>query len=379
MEQAYPAFQWSNPTRVVFGVGELSRLAPLLDDLAGSKARVFLVTGRRSLQARGILRRVIESLGDGRVHLFDQATPFPSPDLADRALAECRGAGADVVLAIGGGSAIDVGKAVAVLAAHQGTAREFAMRQKALVRPGLPFVAVPTTSGSSSEVTASAALWDMEARRSMALVSPLMFPKLAIVDPELAMSMPMALAAATGMDAFTSAFECFWSLEAGPVSDALALEVIRLFNAHLERSCIQADLESRTYCALAATMSGIAYSNSRPNACHAVGSPLTLFWGVAHGQAVGVTLASFLRWTAPAMPHKLPALWSALGVRDLDGAVARITQVMRRCGLETRLSGLGLTASDMDLLLEHIRWDRLEMLPRPLERADARQLLEGLL
>ncbi len=379
MEQAYPAFQWSNPTRVVFGVGELSRLAPLLDGLAGSKARLFLVTGRRSLQARGILRRVMESLGVDRVRLFDQVEPFPAPELADLALAECRDAGADVVVAIGGGSAIDVGKAVAILAAHQGTAREYALRQKDLVRPGLPFVAVPTTSGSSSEVTAGAALWDMKAHRSMALSSPLMFPRLAVVDPELAMSMPMALAAATGMDAFTSAFECYWSLEAGPVSDALALEVIRLFNAHLVRSCIQADLESRAYCALAATMSGIAYSNSRPNACHAVGSPLSLFWGVAHGQAVGVTLTSFLRWVAPAIPHKLPALWDALGVRDLDEAVARIAQVMRRCGLETRLGGLGITDSHMALLLEHIRWDRMGTLPRPMERDDARRLLEGLL
>ena len=125
-------------------------------------------------------------------------------------------------------------------------------------------------------------------------------------------------------------------------------------------------------------MSGIAYSNSHPNVCHAVGSPLTLFWGASHGQAVGITLSSFLGWNASAIPHKLPALWDALGVEGLEGAVRRITQIMERCGLHTRLRGLGVSAADMETLLEHIRWDRLGVLPRPIYRDEMRGLLEAL-
>ena len=374
-----PSFAWANPTKVFFGVGELSRLRSVVDEQAGANPRVFLVTGRRSLRVRGILQKVVDSLGPARVTLFDEVTPFPSPDLVDAALEECRGASADVVVAIGGGSAMDLAKSVAILMTHDGTSREYASREKTLRRPGLPFIAVPTTSGSSSEVTSGGALWDMEAKRSMGLSSPLMFPTAAIVDPELAVSMPKTLAAVTGMDAFTSAFESYWSLQSEPIADAIDLEVIRLFTTHLERSCIQGDLESRSFCALAATMSGIAYSNSHPNVCHAIGSPLTLFWGVDHGQAVGITLTSFLRWNAPAVPHKLAALWAALGVRDLDEAATRITQVMERCGLETRLHGLGIGDGDMGTLLEHIRWDRLGALPRPIEREEMRGLLEGLM
>ena len=116
-----------------------------------------------------------------------------------------------------------------------------------------------------------------------------------------------------------------------------------------------------------------------PNVCHAVGSPLTLFWGVEHGQSVGITLTSFLKWVAPAISHKLTALWDALGVNDIDSATERIERIMTRCGLETKLSGLGLHASDLDTLVDNVRWDRVTVLPRPFDRDDARAMFEALL
>lgn len=193
------------------------------------------------------------------------------------------------------------------------------------------------------------------------------------------MSMPKELAALTGMDAFTSAFESYWSKEAEPVSDALDLQVIRLFANHLESSCNNADLDSRSWCSLAATMSGVAYSNSHPNVCHAIGSPLTLFWEVDHGQAVGVTLPSMLRWTAPSISPKLPALWNALGVDGLEEATGRIVQIMENCGLKTSLSSLGVTTGGLETLVEHTRWDRVSVLPTPLGHDDLRRLLQDLI
>jgi alcohol dehydrogenase class IV len=240
-------------------------------------------------------------------------------------------------------------------------------------------IAVPTTSGSSSEVTPFAAFWEMATHRSLHLVSPLLFPRVALVDPELALGMRPDLAAVTGFDAFTSAFESYWSVEATPLTDALNLEVVRLFAEHLEASCRDGDPAARAACALAATLSGLAYTNSRPNVCHAVSSPLTLFWGVAHGQAVAVSLPAFLGWTAPAVGARLPALWRALGVADLEGATRRITAMLRRCGLATRLGGLGLGDGDVETLVEHMRWERVGVLPRALGRDDARRILRELL
>jgi alcohol dehydrogenase class IV len=381
------AFTWSSPTRVCFGPGVLERLPDLVAEVAGPGARVLLVTGRKSLEASGVLGRVVAALGPDRVTRFAEVPPFPAPEVAEQARAACRAAGVDVVVAIGGGSVLDVAKAAAILATHDGALRDYAgsptpgpgAATRPFERPGLPVIGVPTTSGSSSEVTPFAAFWDLAARRSLHLVSPRLFPAVALVDPELARGMPQSLAAATGVDALTSAIESYWSREASPLSDALNLEVVRLFADHLEPSCLTADPDARAACALAATVSGIAYSNSRPNVCHAVSSPLTLFWGVAHGQAVGVTLPAFLAWNAPAIPAKLPALWRALGVDGLPAATARLTALMARCGLETRLGGLGVGPGDVETLVEHMRWDRVAVLPRPLGREDARAIFRELL
>ncbi len=318
-------------------------------------------------------------MGSQRVTLFDQVTPFPTPGLVSAALEACRQSSSQIVVAIGGGSVIDVGKIVSTLATHEGGCQEYLSGERRFSHSGVPFIAVPTTSGSSSEVTPMAAVWDWENHRSINMNHTEMFPDVAIVDPELAMSMPKELAAATGMDAFTSAFESYWSKDSEPVSDLLDLQVIRWFSNNLERSCNTTDLESRSWCSLAATMSGVAYSNTLPNVCHAIGSPLTLFWEVAHGQAVGITLASMLRWTAPAISHKLSALWDAMSVSGLDEATDRIVQIMDNCGLKTRLSSLGIQADGIETLVSHTRWDRVKVLPAPLGHDDLRALLQDLL
>jgi len=377
-DQFVPSFVWRHPTRVRFGVGSLKTLTSEVAAIVPDGTRVFLVVGRQSLRARGILQPILDSLRDYKVTVYDRVAPFPSPQAVDDATAECRSIEADIVVAIGGGSVMDLAKAVAILAVHEGSALAFAQGEIALVRKGLPFIAAPTTSGSSSEVTSGSALWDMDAKKHYGLGGPLMFPDTAIVDPELMMSMPSSLAAITGMDAFTSAFESYWSIRSQPISDALNLDVIRNFTANLERSTIQGDLESRAACAIASTMSGIAYSQSPPNACHAVGGPLTLFWDVQHGQAVGVTLCGFLERAAPAIRHKLPPLWEAMGVEDLAGATELITRIMRRCGLETTLTGLGLNESDLDTLVDETRWERVGSLPVSMGRDELRVMLAEL-
>ena len=378
-DQFVPNFAWHHPTRIVYGIGKLRDLPTEVGNLTGHGSSVFLVTGRSSLQARGILQKVRDGLSEFEVTVYNDVRPFPSPANVDSAVEECKAASADIVVAIGGGSAMDLAKAVAILAVHEGTALEYATRQREFQRKGLPFIAAPTTSGSSSEVTSGSALWDLEGKKHYGIGGPMMFPEVAIVDPDLTMSMSTSLAANTGMDAFTSAFESYWNRDSQPISDALDLDVIRVFATNLERSAIQGDMESRAACALAASMSGAAYSNSRPNACHAIGGPLTLYWGIEHGQAVGITLGGFLRHAAPAIAHKTDALWNALGVSDLDAAVERIGQIMSRCGLETTLSGLGLAERDIDTIVENTIWSRIDPLPEQMDRSQLKAMLASIL
>ena len=374
-----PSFVWRNPTRIVYGPDALDQMPDEVRQTVGDGAKVFLVTGRTFLRTSGILQRVMDLLADFEVTLHDRADPFPTPADADDAAALCKESGADLVLGIGGGSALDLAKAAAILATHDRPARDYSFKDAQLERPSLPFIAVPTTSGSSSEVTSGSALWDWDSKSHFGLGDARMFPTVAIVDPRLAMTMSQTLAANTGMDAFTSAFESYWNVESEPISDAYALEVIRLYSANLVRSAIQGDLESRAACALAATMSGVGYSNSTPNACHGVGSPLTLYWRVEHGQSVSVSLSSFLRWSAPAIADRMPALLSALGVESVAEACSKIERIMSDCGLETRLSGLGIGEGDVDLIVENTRWDRLALLPKPMEKDDLRTMLREIL
>lgn len=374
-----PSFVWRNPTRIVFGTDALDQLPDEVGDSVGAGATVFLVTGRTFLRSRGILQRVMDLLEDFVVVLHDRADPFPTPADADEAAARCKESGVDIVVGIGGGSALDLAKAAAILATHDRPAKDYSSREAELEHDSLPFIAVPTTSGSSSEVTSGSALWDWDTHSQFGLGNVRMFPEVAIVDPKLAMTMSQTLAANTGMDAFTSAFESYWNVNSEPMSDAIALEVIRMYSDNLVRSSIQGDLESRAACALAATMSGVGYSNSTPNACHGVGSPLTLYWRVEHGQSVSITLTSFLRWAAPGIADRMPALFSALGVSDLGEACDKIERIMTDCGLETRLSGLGIGEDDIDKIVEHTRWERVALLPKPMNRDDLRTMLKEIL
>ncbi len=381
MATRFPAeFGFHVPTRIVFGEGSLARLPEVIDEVCGGTgASVFLVTGKHSLKAQGILDRVLGSLGRLHVTHFDGAVPFPASQDVDRALEACRRADPDVVVAIGGGSAMDLAKLTAVLMANPGPSIEYGKRLRTIEQPGLPFIAVPTTSGSSSEVTPGMAMWQWDQNTSYNVRHTYMFPTVALVDPDLTMSMPRDLAAASGIDAFSSAFESYWATGAQPMTDALALGVVRVFAENLEASCRDGGREARAACALAATMSGVGYSNCPPNVCHAFSRPLTIFWRVAHGQAVGVTLPAFLERNAPAIAHKLPPLWEALGVGGLDEAVARVTEIMRSCGLETRLGELGVSEGDLDRFLDVVAWERLATMPTDLSRREARDLLKSLL
>ena len=378
-DAALSEFTFHMSTRVRFGTGSLAHLPDLVEELGGSRASVFLITGRQNLRHQGTLDRVLTDLNRFHTVHYDQALPFPSPELVDRTVESCHQAAPDVVVAIGGGSALDLGKLVAILMTNPGPSLDYATGHKHIENRGLPFIAVPTTSGSSSEVTLSAAMWQMDQKLSYRVRHSLMFPTIALVDPDLAMSMPRALAAAAGMDAFTSAFESYWSVESQPMTDALALEVIRLYSRNLEASCRNGDRAARTNCSLAATVSGVGYINSRPNVCHAFSRPLTLLWGIAHGEAVGVSLPACLEWNAQAIPEKLPALWDTLDVGGLEEAQESLTNLMETCGLHTRLSQMGVTGDSLETFLDYVPWERLAKLPRSMSRAEAGSLLEGLL
>ena len=375
-----PPFRHLMPTHVIYGAGQLSMLSSLIEEVGGPDAKVLLVTGQRSLQGQGILDDILKSLAAHRVSHWDQIHPNPPPEVVEEAVALCRNQRCQVVVGIGGGSVLDAAKFVATLSPQSDTPRAYFTKEAQISRPGLPFVAVPTTSGSSSEVTPFSTVWDMEEKRRYVLSHPLLFPTVALVDPVLTLTMPRSLTAITAMDAFASAFECYWSINSQPVSDALALNVIQLFIQNLERSCLQADLDSRSACALAATMSGMAYSQTGTTICHTLSYPLTMYFDVPHGLAVGITLASFLRRNAQTIQSKMQPLLAALDVNTLEEGAQRIIHLMERCGLPTKLRELGVTTKDLDLIAANgLNLSEGSNNPLPIQHQEVKAILTSLL
>jgi len=303
-------FDFASPTRIVFGAGKL-REAGVLVQPHGN--RVLVVTGRNPARAEPAL----EQLQSADI----TTTVFPTegePDVAliARGVAACREANCNVVIGFGGGSALDAAKAIAALSTNPGDPLDYLEvvgRGQPLDQSPLPFIAIPTTAGTGSEVTRNAVLGSPEHQVKVSLRSPLMLAKAAIVDPELTLDLPPAITASTGMDALTQCVEAYVSCRATPLTDAFCLEGIRRAARSLQRACTHGqDLAARTDMALASLCSGIALANAGLGAVHGFAGPIGGMFPAPHGTVCAALL-----------PHVMKANLEALRARQPESATPR--------------------------------------------------------
>lgn len=357
---ATPAYRM--PTRVTFGAGALAKLHDL-PSLASARS-VALFSGEQSLRAGGTLDRLRRELGDRRVDFFDPVPPEPQVSDLEEATDRLREFGSGAVLAVGGGSVLDLGKAAAFCVRQEEAPRTLLRAMPIAVRPSLPLVAVPTTAGSGSEVSPFAALWDRVAGKKYSLDHPSLFPGDALVDPELTCSLPPGLTASTGMDAFTHACEAYWNRHANPVSDGHALSAVGRIRRALVRAVRHGDdREARTEMMRGSLEAGLAFSNTRTGACHSISYPLTIHFRVRHGQAVAITLPEVLPLNIgatlegatgmerPAAAARCQAFLEALGVTSIEEAAEAVRTLIRESGLETRLSPLGVDRAGIETVV----------------------------
>jgi alcohol dehydrogenase class IV len=274
-------FEFATAGRILFGRGASSQVPALARDL-GRRALVVLGASGRGREA---LARGLEDAGVGSVvvHVGGE----PTTHLVDRATRLARDEGCDLVIARGGGSVIDAGKAVAGLITNPGGVLDYLELVgggKPLPRPGVPLVAVPTTAGTGSEVTRNAVLDVPERKVKASLRSPHLLARLAVVDPELALSLPPAVTASTGMDALTQLIEPFVGNAASPLTDGVCREGLARASRSLARAYRDgSDLAAREDMALAALCGGIALANARLGAVHGFAGVLGGLTGQAHG------------------------------------------------------------------------------------------------
>jgi alcohol dehydrogenase class IV len=296
-------FEFSTAGRVLFGAG---RAAELPGVLAALGTRALVCTGRDPARHAGLL-----------AGLGVPAEVFPVPaeptvELARAGVAAAREHGADVVVAIGGGSVIDAGKAVAALLGNGGDPLDYLEvigSGRPITRPAAPCVAVPTTAGTGAEVTANAVLASPAHRLKASLRSPLMIPRVALVDPGLTVSCPPPVTAASGLDALTQCLEPFVSGRANPLTDGLAREGLRRAAAGLRAAYADGgDLAARADMAVCALLGGMALANAKLGAVHGLAGVVGGTADVPHGLACARLLAPVIEANVRALPAGHPAL-----------------------------------------------------------------------
>lgn len=341
---------YSLPTRVTFGDGCLERL-PHLQPLADAKT-VRLVTGGKSLRESGHLDHILAFLKSKKTELTEGIPAAPGVKDLEQLEQALRENPPDCIIAVGGGSVMDTAKAAAFCAAQQGDALQSLISPPAKARRPIPVVAIPTTAGTGSEVTPFSVFWEHETKQKYSLHHEFQYPADALVDPLLTYSMPPEVTATTGMDAFTQACEAYWNKNHNALSDDYALAAVSKIFPALPRAVQDgSDAAARHDMMLGSLQAGLAFSNTRTAACHSISYPMTLHFGVAHGQAVGLTLPEVLLLNAGAMPDRVARFCGALGVRSIEEAADTIRGLMERSGLQTRLSDLRIAEKDIELIV----------------------------
>ena len=342
------AYQFQTPTKIISGIGSTAEIIKELNAINAKK--VLLITDPGLVQA-GIAQQVVEMLKQAavEVEIFDAVEPDPSIQVATKAAEMAKNAKANVLIALGGGSAIDTAKSAALLVTNGGYLKDYAGVNK-VVKPILPLIAVPTTAGTGSEVTIFAVMSDPDKQEKFTISSALIAPAVAVLDPLLTLKLPPSVTAFTGMDALTHAIEAFTSSIAQPPTDALALSAIKLVLKHLPVAVGRGDnIKARDGMLQASLLAGIAFNNAFLGLAHAIASPLGGHFHVPHGLANAVMLPYVMEYNLPTAVRRYAEIGRALGLQAVgdtpravaEKTVAAITQLARDINIPEKLSNIG--------------------------------------
>lgn len=377
------SFTFQTCPNILFAPGAAARIAEVVGQ-CGAR-RVLLVTDA-GVRGAGLTRAAEASLAAAGIAftVFDGVVADPPAAVVEAAAARARAEGADLVLSIGGGSALDTAKLVAYLARSDEPLD--ALYGVGLAKgQRLPLVLVPTTSGTGSEVT-PIAIVTTPSQEKKGVVSPRLLPDWAILDPELTLGLPPAVTAATGIDAMVHAIEAYTSRHRkNPLSDQFARQALALLSGSIRTACRDgADLAARSDMLLGASLAGMAFANAPVAAVHALAYPIGALFHVPHGLSNALVLTGVMRFNLPdatALYAELaPVVDPAAAGRPEAEAAAMLIEALdaigRDCGVPATLSAVGIGAGDLDrLAADAMRQTRLLVNnPREMTLADARAI-----
>jgi alcohol dehydrogenase class IV len=352
-------FDYLQPTEIRFGRG---RVAEVGTAVARFGKRCLVVTEANVEALEPVIAKVQTSLEEAGVAVarFDGVIPNPTTDTITAGAEAANAHRADVVLGLGGGSSMDSAKAIAVEATHEGTSWDYLFYKRPPTDKTLPVIAVTTTSGTGSQVTQVAVVTHTETRDKSAIFDPIVYPKVAIVDPELMVTLPMHVTAATGFDVFCHSFESTVSVNTTPYAQVLAWDAIRRVLVDLPAALEDGShIEARSSLAWADTLAGLCIANAGVTLPHGIGMAIGgMYPHVAHGEALALTYPAFTRFTWEAAVPQFATLGRLL-IRDADGApdedVARnsceeLDGFLKKIGLWIGLEDKGVPEEELPAL-----------------------------
>lgn len=379
-------FLFSIPTQVIFGCGRIEELSKKVRELGGSN--VLIVTDKGIVNS-GILDVIKDNLEKANITftMFDEVEPNPLDSTIERGKDIVIKEGCDIVVGIGGGSSMDSAKAIAMRAKNQeGSLLDYVGIDK-VKNPPIPIIAVPTTSGTASELTIFSVLTNSKDMTKISIGSELLTPRVAICDPLLTVSMPPSITATTGMDALTHAIESYVNTLATPVTKALALESIKIIAKDLRRAVSRGDdISARTNMLLASLMAGMSFRHTRLGIAHALAMPLGS-WDIRlpHGLANALVLPYVMEFNLPGNLEGYKEIALAMGespgptLRETAiKAVKAVKELIYDIGIPRGLKEVGVKREDFDRIAEEaMKSGNLAVNPRFCRKEDLLRILEA--
>jgi len=337
-------------------------------EYAQSVGRKALIVTDTHLDKMGILEGIKESLTSVQVDftLFDKVTTEPIMEYVEEGLKVFIENKCDLIISVGGGSPIDTGKGISVLVTNKESMRNFEGINK-ISNPGIPHIAIPTTAGTGSEVTAATIITDSERDVKMLIMSPHIVPRIALVDPQLTLQMPQNITASTGLDALTHAIEAYVSAKAQPITDALSLHAIKLISENLPQAWSDGtNIEARAHMMTAALEAGLAFSNASVALVHGMARPLGAYFHIPHGIANAALLATVVEFSILGNPRRYAHIAQAMGENthglSLMDAAYTAAKAVKRLVESLKipsLKGLGVDEEKFNKVVEQMAKDAL--------------------
>ncbi|RXS90441.1 iron-containing alcohol dehydrogenase [Geobacillus sp. PK12] len=380
-------------SRIVFpplsyvGWGALTQLVPEVKRLGGT--HVLVITDP-ALEKIGLVEQVTSPLRQAgcSVHVYTDVVPEPPLETGEKAVAFARGGEFDLVIGVGGGSAMDLAKLAAVLAVHEGSVAEYLnlTGTRTLEKKGLPKILIPTTSGTGSEVTNISVL-SLDTTKDV-VTHDYLLADVAIVDPQLTVSVPPRVTAATGIDALTHAVEAYVSVNASPTSDGLALQAMRLIARSLRKAVEHgADQQARIDMANGSYLAGLAFFNAGVAGVHALAYPLGGQFHIAHGESNAVLLPYVMGYIRQSCTKRMADMLNALGGNSSflseeeasHRCVEELERLVADVGIPKTLGGFGIPESALESLTKDAVQQKrlLARSPMPLLEADIRAIYQA--